>query len=179
VALKPTIYKFSINLSDLDRHYYAALQLTVAQHPSETPERMMTRVLAYCFNAAEDLRFTKGLSAVDEPDIWLHSLDQQIALWIDVGEPSVERVKKSCRLAKKVRVYSFNDKSATWWQQSQDKFLQLDAEIFQFPAKDVQRLASLLQRSMQMSVTISDDSAYVATEQGECEVAWLRLTAAP
>lgn len=139
----------------------------------------MVRVLAYCLNAHADLRFTKGLSAVDEPDLWQHSLDQQISLWIDVGEPSVERVKKSCRLAKQVRVYSFNDKSATWWQQSETKFKQLDAEIFQFSARDIQQLAAMLQRNMQMSVTISDDSAYVACEQGECEVPWRRLMPAP
>ena len=40
MAIKPTIYKFKISLSDLNRDYYTALNLTVAQHPSETVERM-------------------------------------------------------------------------------------------------------------------------------------------
>ena len=80
MALKPTIYKSRISLSDIDRHYYAALNLTLAQHPSETLERMMVRVLAYCINAQEQLAFTRGLCAVDEPDIWARTLDNQIAL---------------------------------------------------------------------------------------------------
>jgi uncharacterized protein YaeQ len=42
----------------------------------------------FCINAQESLEFTKGLSAVDEPDIWARSLDDQLLLWIDVGEPS-------------------------------------------------------------------------------------------
>jgi uncharacterized protein YaeQ len=53
MALKPRIYKLRIALSDVDRDYYDTLNLTVAQHPSETLERMMVRVLAFCINAQE------------------------------------------------------------------------------------------------------------------------------
>ena len=60
MALKPTIYKFKIALADLNRQYYDTLNLTVAQHPSETLERMMARMLAFCLNAQESLAFTKG-----------------------------------------------------------------------------------------------------------------------
>ena len=80
MALKPTIYKFRISLSDLNRNYYDSLNLTIAQHPSEKIERMMVRVLAYCINAQENLTFTKGLSEIDEPDIWVRTLDDQISL---------------------------------------------------------------------------------------------------
>ncbi|QTG90759.1 YaeQ family protein, partial [Vibrio furnissii] len=47
MALKPTIYKFRIALTDMNRDHYDTLNLTVALHPSETEERMMARVLAY------------------------------------------------------------------------------------------------------------------------------------
>jgi uncharacterized protein YaeQ len=70
MALKPTIYKFTISLSDLNQDYFDTLQLTVALHPSETIERMMARVFAFCLHAHSNqddlLRFTKGLSAVEE-----------------------------------------------------------------------------------------------------------------
>ena len=98
-------------MSDLDRNYYDSLNLTIARHPSETLERMVSRLLAYCIHAREGLVFTKGLSSVEEPDIWLHTLDDQLVLWIEVGEPTVERIKKASRLARKVIVYSFNSKS--------------------------------------------------------------------
>ena len=61
MALKPTIYKFDIDLSDIDEGRYENLNLTVAQHPSETLERMMVRLLAYCLNLSEGLEFTTGL----------------------------------------------------------------------------------------------------------------------
>lgn len=175
MALKPTIYKLNINLSDLDRDHYDTLNLTIAQHPSETLERMMARVLVFCINAEEHLAFTKGLSATEEPDIWARTLDSQLSLWIDIGEPAVERVKKATRLAPTVKIYCFNSKSDVWWNQGQAKFNQLSASIFQLQWAGVQALASLVQRTMNLSVTISDNSAYVATELGECEVSWRDL----
>ena len=175
MALKPTIYKLRISLSDLNRNYYDTLNLTLAQHPSETIERMMVRVLAYCINAQEHLVFTKGLSEVDEPDIWVRTFDNQISLWIDVGEPAADRIKKASRLANEVKVYSFNSKSDVWWNQSQNKIKQLKASVFKFEWEDIQALAALVQRTMDISVSISGDSAYIATEQGECEVGWITL----
>ena len=175
MALKPTIYKFSISLSDINRNYYDTLNLTVAQHPSENPQRMMARVLAFCLNAQESLVFTKGLSEPGVPDIWLRTLDDQVALWIDVGEPAVERIKKATRLAKEVKVYSFNAKSDVWWEQSRAKFGALPVSVFRFDANTIDRLAALVQRTMTLSVTVTGDSAFVATEVGECEVEWLPL----
>ena len=43
MALKSTIYKADLNISDMDRGYYADHSLTIARHPSETDERMMVR----------------------------------------------------------------------------------------------------------------------------------------
>lgn len=178
MAIKPTIYKFRISLSDLNRNYYDTLNLTLAQHPSETLERMMVRVLVYCINAQENLVFTKGLSAIEEPDIWVRTLDDQTALWIDVGEPAVDRVKKATRLAAAVSVYCFNSKSDVWWEQGQAKFKQLNASFFRFPWESIQALATLVERTMDISVTITGDSAYVAASSGECEIAWETLQVA-
>lgn len=171
MALKPTIFKFKIALSDLDREYYDTLNLTIARHPSETLERMMVRVLAFCFNAQPQLVFCKGLSDTEEPDLWLHSLDGSLELWVDVGEPAVDRIKKATRLASAVKIYCFNSKSATWWQQGHSKMEKLKASIFRFNWEEIQALAELVQRTMDLSITITDNSAYVATELGECEVA--------
>ena len=97
MAQKSTIYKFRIALSDLERNYYDALNLTIAQHPSESLDRMVAKLLAFSINAQAGLVFTKGLSAVEEPDIWIRTLDEQTSLWIDVGEPSPDRIKKASR----------------------------------------------------------------------------------
>lgn len=175
MALKPRIYKLKIGLSDLNRNIYDTLNLTLAQHPSETLERMMVRVLAFCMNSNESLTFTKGLSAVNEPDIQAQTLDGQTSLWIDVGEPNMDRIKKATRLATTVKVYSFNSKADVWWNQGRSKFSRLTASIYQFRWTGIQALVGLVQRSMDLSVTITEDSVYVSAESGECEVAWVPL----
>lgn len=62
MAQKPTIYKANIALNDLDRNFFDSLELTIEQHPSENLERMIVRMLAYCLNAQDRLRFTAGIS---------------------------------------------------------------------------------------------------------------------
>lgn len=175
MAQKPTIYKQRISVSDLQRNYYDTLNLTIALHPSETEQRLMARVLAYVINAQPDLNFTKGLSTVDEPDIWVRELDEQIALWIDIGEPAFNRIKKATRKSKQLRVYSFNTKSDTWWQQCQSKMAMLEVSIYRFESSSIESFAKLLERTMDYSITITEGAAYIATKQGECEVSWQPL----
>ncbi len=170
MALKPTIYKARIALSDLDRNLYESRNLTIALHPSETLERMVARILAYCLNAQDNLIFCKGLSDADEADLWARNLNDAIELWIDVGEPAAERIKKASRLAKAVKVYSFNSKSDTWWTQGQEEFTQLKAQWFQFPWPQVQALAATVNKTMDWSMTISENSIFVSTENGDVEV---------
>lgn len=177
MALKPTIYKLKIMLSDLDRNVFESLSLTVAQHPSETIERMMVRVLAYCINMDERLEFAKGLSVMDEPDLWSKTLDDRITLWIDVGEPGFDRIKKASRISEAVKIYSFNSKSNVWWNQEKQKFASINAEVFQVQWDSVKALAALAQRTMDFTVTISSGSAYFSAEDSECEVKWTSLTA--
>ena len=162
MALKPTIYKANVVLSDLDRDYYDQLDLTIAQHPSETRERMMVRLIAYCLNAGEGIDFTSGLSTPNEPDIAITSLDGQIRAWIDVGEPSFDRIKKACGRAGLVRVYSFNSKSTVWWEKEGASFANLHAEFFRLSWAQVQAVGELVERTMSLSVTISGNSVLLS-----------------
>ncbi|EAW30318.1 cellulose synthase operon C protein [marine gamma proteobacterium HTCC2143] len=170
MAIKPTIFKFNISLSDLNREIYEELNLTVAQHPSETTERMVTRVLAFCLNTGDRLEFCKGISNTEEPDLWRQSLTGEIDSWIEIGEPTFDRVKKTSRQAKETLVYSFNSKSSTWWQLEGSKLSALPATFFQFQWNEIKTLAELIERKVNASVTISGDSIYVATDKGEQEV---------
>ena len=51
MALKSTVVKAELQISDMDRHYYGSHGLTLAQHPSETDERLMVRLLAFAARA--------------------------------------------------------------------------------------------------------------------------------
>lgn len=172
MALKPTIYKFRIVLSDTNRDYYDTQQLTLALHPSETMERMMARVMAFCLKAQPDLVFTKGLSTIEEPDLWVKTLDDQINLWVEIGEPSVDRLKKASRLAKQVDVFTFNSKSDIWWQQSINKVRDFGLNVFQFNFDELEALANSAQRTMDLSVMITGNSLYVDSSEGSFVINW-------
>ena len=179
MALKPTIYKMSVNRSDLNNDIYDAFNFTLAQHPSENLERMMARVVAYCLQHQEFLVFSKGLFSVDDPDIWAKNLADELLVWIDMGEPAFERIKKASRRAKSVTIYTFNSKSDVWWKQSQKDFSKLkNVEVYQFEFTQIQALALLVQRSMDISITISGQTCYIATEKGECEINCIALQSA-
>lgn len=172
MALKPTIFKLTVNRSDLNNDIYDAFSLMVAQHPSETTERMMARIVAFCWHSDQEfLAFTKGLSNVDDPDIWAKSLSNEFLLWIDMGEPAFDRIKKASRLAKAVSVYSFNSKSDVWWRQGEADFAKLkNLTVYQFPFDQVQQLAKLVKRTMEVSITLSGETSYIASDLGECEI---------
>lgn len=179
MATKPTIYRFAISLSDMNREHYETLNLTVAQHPSETNERMLVRVLAFCLNAQDGLKFTDGLSSPDTADLWARTLHDSIELWIDVGEPAAEKIKKATRQSPVVKVYSFNSKASVWWTQNQESISSLPASVYKFAWPEVQKFATLLERTMDMSISISGESAYISAKLGDCEVTWQVLQANP
>ncbi|MBU1216606.1 YaeQ family protein [bacterium] len=156
MALKATIYKALLNVADMDRHYYAEHNLTVAQHPSENDLRLMVRLVAFALNAEEDLAFTKGISQDDEPDLWLKELDGSIKLWIDLGQPDEKRIKKACGRAEKVIIYMFQENSAqAWWKQMENslkRFKNLSVVLLKMDTD----IESLLERSMSLQCNISD-----------------------
>ena len=61
MALGDTIYVFDIELANSDSSVYESLRVSVARHPSETPEHMLTRVLAYCLEYTEGIALSNGL----------------------------------------------------------------------------------------------------------------------
>ncbi|HXH71658.1 MAG TPA: YaeQ family protein, partial [Mariprofundaceae bacterium] len=116
MAINATIFKAEVQITDLDRHYYADHQLTIARHPSETDSRMMVRLVAFAFHAGEALQFTRGISTEDEPDLWQKSMSGEIELWIELGQPDEKRIRKACGRARKVIVYTYQQRSGeAWW----------------------------------------------------------------
>jgi len=122
MALSATINKVSINIADMDRHYYQQHDLTMAMHPSENNFRFIVRVIAFALNAHEQLSFTKGLSTDDEPEVWLKSFSDEIELWIDFGQVDEKRIRKACGRAQQVIVYTYHERKAkVWWEQIASK----------------------------------------------------------
>ena len=119
MAIKATIFKAELQVSDLDRNHFATHSLTLARHPSETDERMMVRVLAFALHAHDALAFGKGLGADDEPDLWQKDLTGAIEVWIEVGQPDEKRVRRACGRAAQVFIYAYGDRIVdSWWDRA-------------------------------------------------------------
>lgn len=164
MALKATIHKAEIIISDMDRGYYHTHTLTLAQHPSETIERLMLRLAVFALHANEQLVFTRGLSAIDEPDIWQKSATGEIELWIELGEPDERRLRQACSLARVVWIYSYGRGSDVWWQSMQKNITRLkNLRVLRIAPTTIAELAKLHQRNMQLQATIQDHQLWLSS----------------
>jgi len=114
VARTGTVHHLRIDLSDVDRAVYESLDLRVAQHPSESPRRVLTKTLAYALLYADGIEFARaGLSDTDEPEIAIRDSDSaqtgRVALWIEVGSPASDRLKRAINASRSVVVFCTNE----------------------------------------------------------------------
>lgn len=169
MAISATINKVSLSISDMDRQYYQQHELTMAMHPSENDFRFIVRVVAFALNAHEDLVFTKGLGADDEPEAWQKSLTGDIDLWIDFGQVDEKRIRKACGRAKQVHIYTYQErKSRVWWEQNRDKLARHDnLSVFHIEAEGAE---SLVSRNMQLNCTIDDGAVYLSDDNDSVSV---------
>lgn len=158
MARNATILKVSLQIADMDRHFYDTLGLTVAQHPSETDERVMVRILAFALNAHAALQFTRGLSSDNEPDIWRKNLRDEIDLWIDVGQPEENRIRKACQRADEVCIYCYGGQNVElWWRQVADKVSRhQNLSIIDLAQHSSRALAPMVRRQMDLQCNIDD-----------------------
>jgi uncharacterized protein YaeQ len=178
MAAKATVYKAELSVSDMDRNYYATHALTLAMHPSETEERLMVRVLAFALNASERLAMGRGISSTEEePDLWARDLTGVIDLWIEVGQPDEQRLRKACGRAGEVRVYCYSGRSAAmWWQKSEADFARFkNLRVFEVPAEATAQLGALAARNMNLQCLVQDGHVQLSTDTGSVDVALTAL----
>ena len=163
MALSSTIYAFTVRLADADRGVYEALALRVAQHPSETPEFLIVRVLAYCLEYAEGIAFSKGLSDPEEPAILVRDLTGALQTWIEVGMPEAARLHKASKAARRVVVYAHRDVQAWLARLAGERIHRAEEiEIYAMDRELVAGLVSRLERRMEFDLSVSERNVYVS-----------------
>jgi uncharacterized protein YaeQ len=166
MALKSTIHKVRLTLSNLNIHHYSDYSLTIAKHPSENNLRMMIRLLAFSLSAQEEIQFTKGLSVDSEPDLWKINHDGSIDHWIELGLPSEKHIRQICSKANKVSIYTYHGNQALQWFESiENKIHRFDhLKIFHFAFEDGQLLGSLAEKGMNLNISIEDNEIWISNE---------------
>lgn len=181
MALKATIFKANVDVSNIDENIYTEHNLTLAQHPSETDERMMTRLLAYVLNVPPNndrgtLEFGKDMWEPDEPCLIQKDLTGLLVHWIEVGQPDDKRITRICNRSERVTVYSFSSSTDTWWAGIAGKLTRFkNLTVWQIPAEQSEQLAALTQRSMNLQLTVQDGHMYIGSGEESVEITLKRL----
>ena len=170
MALKATIFKADVQVSDLDRHYYGSHSLTLARHPSETDERLMVRLLAFCLYASETLRFGRGLSTEDEADLLQPDATGSVQHWIDVGTPDPRDIRKAGGRAGRVSVLTYGRTVDVWWRQHREALsAQRNLSVLKLPVATTEALAALASRNLSVQCTIQDGVAWFTSGETTIE----------
>ena len=172
MALKATVYRAELDVSDLDRQYYASHSLTLARHPSETEQRLMIRLLAFALFAAEDLTFGQGVSTDEEPDLWLRDATGRILHWIDLGTPDERLLRRACGRAEAVTLIGYGERSlAVWFERLRQDLERLDRlRILALSDADCDALSSLAQRNLKLTCTIQDGTVWLGDSERMIEI---------
>jgi len=163
MASNATIFRATVQISDMDRHYYQDHALTLACHPSETEERMMVRLLAFMLHAHEALLFGRGLSTEEEPALWHKDLTGAVERWIEVGQPDEKTIRRACGRAKQVYIYTYGGRGADqWWEKNLPVLERLNnLAVMNLPLEGSRALTTLAQPSMRLQCTIQERQIWI------------------
>jgi len=172
MALTATIRKAELQISDMDRGYYASHTLTLAQHPSETDDRLMVRLLTFALNADDRLEFGRGLSVDDEPDLWRRDYTGDIELWIELGQPDESRLRKAAGRARAVQLVTYGGRAADiWWDRNASALKKLSTlEVMDLPGEFVTEWGAQIERTMQWDVQIQDGEVQLTSDKAQLSV---------
>lgn len=176
MARGSTVLQFEVELSDVDRGVYETLSFNAAQHPSETGAYLVARVLALLLEQRDGVTFTSGLSASDEPAIWVRDLTGQLHDWIEVGTPDGARLHKASKAASRVAVYCHRDPGPWLRNLARERVHEADAiELFALPPDGVDRLAEVVERRNKWSLSRIDGVLYLEAGHGSHQITLERL----
>lgn len=158
MAPNATVYKCELQVTDLDRHYYASHDLVLAQHPSETPQRLVARLVAFALFADGRLEFGRGLGDEDEPALWQRGYDGTVERWIELGQPDESRLRKASGRAREVVVVGYAGNAAeVWWNKQEAALSRIRGlSVVDLPQDGVEAATALLARSMRLTAMIQD-----------------------
>jgi uncharacterized protein YaeQ len=158
-----TLYSFEIELAHVERAVYETLSFRIAQHPSETVDYLLARVVAYCLEYREGIQFsTQGLSDPDEPPLAVRDPTGTLLVWIDVGVPDAPRLHKAAKAAPRVAVYTHKDPNRLVRLLEGERIHRAHAlELYAIDREFIAAWAALLTRRMVASLTVTGGQLYL------------------
>jgi uncharacterized protein YaeQ len=171
--MSTSLYRFKIDLADVTRSVYESLDFRVAQHPSETLDYLVTRVLALALNHQDGLKFSaEGLGNPDEPCLRLPNSYGGDLLWIEIGNPSPRKLHKASKASKTVKVYTYKNPELLLQDLRREPVHRAqEIEIYSLAPSFLEGLCGNLSREVHWNLSFNDGSIIInsgeATFEGE------------
>ncbi|MBL7716010.1 MAG: YaeQ family protein [Bdellovibrionales bacterium] len=159
MAAPSSLYRFQIELSDVDRGVYRDLDFRIAKHPSENDDYLITRVIAFALNQtdADDLEIAPGLCVDDQPALYRKDPGGGYELWIEIGNPAPRRIHKAAKASRTVKIFTYKDPENLKREvQAEGVHRQDEIEVFSLSTKFLKELASHLERDNRWGVIAND-----------------------
>lgn len=139
----------------------------------------MVRLLAFALHAHETPQFARGL-ALDEPDLWRKDLTGAIDLWIAVGQPDEQQMRRACGRARQVMVYTYSGRSAqVWWQKNGvGAARSRNLTVVDLAAEATQALGTLAQQGMQLQCFVQDGEIQMLGDEVTIPIGLITRTSA-
>jgi uncharacterized protein YaeQ len=158
LALPSTLYRFLIDLSDVDQGVYKSLDLRLAQHPSESRAYLLTRLIARVLNDREYLEFSAGgLSDPEAPALHATTPGGDILLWVEIGNPAARKLHKASKAARQVKIYTYKDPKPLLEEIRENKVHRAEAlDITSLDARPLEALGARLERKNQWAMLVNE-----------------------
>lgn len=159
------IYRFHIELSDIERAVYESLDFRVAQHPSEHLPYLLTRVLAFALNTQEDLAFSAtGLHDPDTAAISIPDAFGGFKLLIEIGSPSARKLHKATKISKAVKVYTYKSPERFMSELREEKIHRVDEiDFYSFAPDFLEELSQVIKRDNRWDILFNDGRVTIQT----------------
>lgn len=158
---KHRLFRLRVHRRDLNESRSEQFPLALAQHPSETAERVLLRFLAYGIWFERDLRFRSGVCHGQAPDVGAEGAVGPWRHWVDVGCPDPMRVQRAARQAEQVTVLG-PEGLDLWWRRHGHLVSVLDnVEVVRLHPGPQEQIFASLEKGGDWSLTLLEDWIYL------------------
>lgn len=178
MALTSTMFTFDVTLSDVDRGVYESIALRMAQHPSESEDYFVTRLLAYCLEYEEGIVFSRGIADADEPPLAVRDLTGALTKWIEIGAPDAARLHKASKASPKLAFYTAKSPEMLKRQYAGHKIHKSELIVARGVGREtLEWVTDHLDRRLDITIAVNDGSVYltIGADTHEAVLATLSL----
>ena len=158
------LYRFTIELSHIDREIYETLDFRISQHPSEIASYLLTRVLAFSLSYEQGLEFSAmGLADPDSPALIKLGQNNSIDLWIEIGNASSRKLHKATKTANQVVIYTYKNAEVLINDiKANNVHKATELQIFAFDEDFIMGLEKNLQKNNRWSLVVQQNQISVS-----------------